>query len=77
MERDFTIKDIIAFVVFVIALVVLANVNYKLSPIALLIFMNYLLVKKVFTNQKKINLLLIIIMDVIFISIILLNYFYW
>lgn len=76
MVNEMKIKDLIAFVVFIVITLVLSNIHYKLIPLALVGFMSYLELKD-WKKTKKYLLWFIIISNVIFIIIIFLNYFFW
>lgn len=78
MVNEMKIKDLIAFVAFIVITLVLSNIHYKLIPLALVGFMGYLELKDWKKTKNKISFLwFIIISNVIFIIIIFLNYFFW
>lgn len=71
------IKDLIVFVVFIVMTLVLSNIDYKLTPLALVGLMSYLELKAwKRTKNKTAFLWFIIISNVIFITAIFLYYFF-
>lgn len=78
MVNKVKIKDLIAFAVFIVITLILSKIHYKLVPLALVGFMSYLGLKNWKNAKNKIFILCFtIISDVIFITIIFLNYFFW
>ena len=78
MVNKVKIKDLIAFAVFIVITLILSKIHYKLVPLALVGLMSYLGLKNWKNAKNKIFILCFtIISDVIFITIIFLNYFFW